>query len=858
MKADELIAALAAEGELDSDGAFTLDPTVALDKLREFQLRDPTRFVLSWVRAANLLGATRIDVEADADDVWVRFDGEALGEAEFEALWSAVVGQRGSARMRACRELALGINGAFAWEAKSVVVHTGELRVAINRTFEMTRTKAEAATPTTIIHAKRPLGWELVRRRMLDARGQLPEELHLARSCARGRVPVILEGRKLEARLEDNDRAWLYVDFEDDQRRGWLRLRPGVQSSVRVLVAGVEVTTVELPWGSGMIQAHVDDPLLPLDLSQERPVEGQRWRALLELISRVRWQAWFQLAKRHGLLAETSGELAAARQALIDDIFAADSAAWTEAPGALEFADRLVLPRAVVDPLGDLELLGEDAPGSIAWPWQLPKPSPLTLGELVRSARERGELFTSPVPREDLAYVPELPVLLHEPTVGLRALGHVVLDRPVMLERYRRAVAQLRPTSAELRMPEHWLELQERVRVGDEVISVRVAWQRGANTGTGSLSLCEAGRCIARYALPPRWGPLWAEVEWPAVVEHERALALSVLASLARVHDLLAALDGERLLDHERAWVHDYLREAYGRWSARRLDQLEHIDVAARREAVATWPGPWGVPDEWLDPQSRERGVPRHPVADLACVPRLGGHASLRDIQRELMDGEPLVWVEPFQTEPAPPEVWRLGPGLRTIIADVFHGSLAPFDHHAWRRRLPGAHTIPAQLPDARVSTTLQGEAGERGILALAAAAQVRGWSRLPRRGARLQLLARGHALGWMDVPLPIGSFFGVIEVPQARAVSHGDVAVKDQAWRAAAAVVEAGAMRLAGELLDAWTTGQHQAHDVERVRDWLLDLEHGSWPSFAAALFDWQAKLAIDHPLRVNLESRP
>jgi hypothetical protein len=38
-------------------------------------------------------------------------------------------------------------------------------------------------------------------------------------------------------------------------------------------------------------------------------------------------------------------------------------------------------------------------------------------------------------------------------------------------------------------------------------------------------------------------------------------------------------------------------------------------------------------------------------------------------------------------------------------------------------------------------------------------------------------------------------------------------------------------------------------------VARWMIDLEHGGWPSFAAALANWQATLDTRHPLR--LESR-
>jgi hypothetical protein len=862
MHADELIARLAAEGEFDSAGSFTLDPAAALEKLREFQLRDPTRFVLSWVRAATLLGASRIDIEIDADDVWLRFDGERLGAADFEALWSSVVGRRGSARVRACRELALGINGAFTWEAKAVEVRSGELLIGFDRNFAMSSSSVPSTEPVNSVHAKRPFGWDLVRRRMLDARGELPEELLLAHACAFASVPIYLEGKQLNPTPDERRDAWLRVRIDDDERRGWLWLRPGERSQLRVLVAGVEVGLVELPFGAGRVEAIVDDPLLPLDLSQEKAVEGERWQALVSCVARARWGAWFILATRENWPQVESPRFpsppALDPQPLIDDLFNSPDASWTSVPGAMEFADRLVLPRAVSDPEGDIRsLTGDAASGPAILPWPGEPAAELTLGEVVRSAKERGVLFSSPSVLPELGYCPDLPVLHHASSVGLRALGHIVLDRGVTVARYQAMLAELRPLSGTRPLPEEWLEQRER----HEDLQLRIAWKRGATAGHGTLVIGREGKCLARHRLPSSWGPLWIEVDGPFPLEpgpaHDEMLATAVLAGLARYHDLLAALDGERLTEHERALVIAYLAVACGRWSVQRLAELRTIPIASRQLAVQRWRGSWGVPEAWIEPSARERGPCDHPLMDLVWLERSGRWLSLRDVQREvaLAPGGVLQWLAPFEPDAAPREqVWRLTPSVRAVLAAVFPNALERFDHRAWLRREHGPHTVPERLSETRTSIALAGAAGEHGLLGLAPRELPSPWPRMPSRGARLRLLGNGHELGWTYIPLPIGTFYGVIEVPAARAVAHGDVALKDAAWRAAAAVVEAGALALAQTKLDGWVSGWHEPDDPARVARWMIDLEHGGWPSFAAALASWQATLGPQHPLRVEL----
>ena len=61
---ESLIARLAAEGEVAESGVFSIDPELAVEKLREFQLSDPVRFVLCWIRAAVLLERCGGDLRA--------------------------------------------------------------------------------------------------------------------------------------------------------------------------------------------------------------------------------------------------------------------------------------------------------------------------------------------------------------------------------------------------------------------------------------------------------------------------------------------------------------------------------------------------------------------------------------------------------------------------------------------------------------------------------------------------------------------------------------------------------------------------------------------------------------------------
>jgi hypothetical protein len=107
------------EGVRVGGGRLRVDAARAVTKLREYQLPDPTMWTLEVVRAAVLLGATALYVEADADDVWIGWDGPPLAMQDLTSLFDDLISSGGSER-RGQRLLAMGVNTALALDPRFV------------------------------------------------------------------------------------------------------------------------------------------------------------------------------------------------------------------------------------------------------------------------------------------------------------------------------------------------------------------------------------------------------------------------------------------------------------------------------------------------------------------------------------------------------------------------------------------------------------------------------------------------------------------------------------------------------------------------------------------------------------------
>ncbi|TPW20165.1 MAG: hypothetical protein FD126_1956, partial [Elusimicrobia bacterium] len=79
------------EAQLVDSGSFRVDAGRMLEKLRQYQLRDPRDFILAWLRCAVASGAARIDLETSRAGLELRFDGRPFSSAELSQPYQVLV-----------------------------------------------------------------------------------------------------------------------------------------------------------------------------------------------------------------------------------------------------------------------------------------------------------------------------------------------------------------------------------------------------------------------------------------------------------------------------------------------------------------------------------------------------------------------------------------------------------------------------------------------------------------------------------------------------------------------------------------------------------------------------------------------
>lgn len=116
-------AAGAADGVV-ARGKIKVDARRAVEKLREHLLVDLHLYTLEIARAAVIGGASRIDVEHDADEVKISFDGEGLDEGTLTRLLDHVLVEAQTKDARRKRLLATGVNAALGLSPAYVDIYT--------------------------------------------------------------------------------------------------------------------------------------------------------------------------------------------------------------------------------------------------------------------------------------------------------------------------------------------------------------------------------------------------------------------------------------------------------------------------------------------------------------------------------------------------------------------------------------------------------------------------------------------------------------------------------------------------------------------------------------------------------------
>ncbi len=302
-------------------GEFTLDRSVALEKLRRFQLAEPREYVVELVQAASLKGATWIDFRVDTDDLWMRFDGHPFGHDELLEVYSAVFRRDQDEAVRAQQQLALGLNAALALAPRFIRVTsgTGDNRVQLDirkGSHEVSEQAGSArsrrvghqdVTSVTTIHVKAPWRPALIRRFVKNLRRTLPEEQILRRRARYASLDIQVNGREIAEGLHLPD-AEHEVEYERDGLRVICGLVPGyVEPRVLWVTNGALVTTTELKGRTteGFV-AVVEGSGLRTDVSRANIVQDALHETALKLVDRGRGRLknhsdaqWWQANERY-------------------------------------------------------------------------------------------------------------------------------------------------------------------------------------------------------------------------------------------------------------------------------------------------------------------------------------------------------------------------------------------------------------------------------------------------------------------------------------------------------------------------------------------------------------------------------
>jgi len=233
---------------------FTLSRERAVEKQREFALRDPSQVVLELVQAAVFAGASAVAVETHPDRLMVAWvGGRSFAEEELEGWVDHLFADRTDPAMRPMVQLATGLNALLQRKPRQLSVETGDGKRAFRLDLDADGngrigTVPEGIEATFVVASLRRNLW-----RRLTA-GGITDELHLVEErCLYTPVPIYLNGRApfgyRPTRHIEVFGADQQAHFDDGRRRGVVatHLHPQAATGFRTVVGGVWITTLPMP-----------------------------------------------------------------------------------------------------------------------------------------------------------------------------------------------------------------------------------------------------------------------------------------------------------------------------------------------------------------------------------------------------------------------------------------------------------------------------------------------------------------------------------------------------------------------------------------------------------------------------------
>ena len=127
---EDLLGRYRQEGQVESTGAFTLDPKKAIEKLASFQLPGPHHWILKVVQTLDRSGATFVDISAGVRKVTVKSDAVPEGFTSIDDLLGHLLVDANHCDP-SLRHLAAGLQGSLQTKPRRIgitMVCRGERR----------------------------------------------------------------------------------------------------------------------------------------------------------------------------------------------------------------------------------------------------------------------------------------------------------------------------------------------------------------------------------------------------------------------------------------------------------------------------------------------------------------------------------------------------------------------------------------------------------------------------------------------------------------------------------------------------------------------------------------------------------
>ncbi|MFT5681127.1 MAG: hypothetical protein ACI8RZ_002033 [Myxococcota bacterium] len=309
---DELIARSRSPGTFIERREFTLSREKALEKLREFSLRNPRQYILELIQAAVFSGATYVAVDINKERLLVAWvGGQPYTATELEQIMDYIFADRGEMSTRHLTQLAIGLNALLKRNPKLIRIESGDgsprgtARMDLNPSGEGSLGLPEDGLAGTYILVEYAKSWipSFSRRQFHDEEGVIETR------CLYVPVPILLNGRAPFGYRASRD-IHIYgirhqQTFDDGGRRGVVGI-PGrgaaggrsgdIHREFRMIVGGVWISSLELPELGGapgadgapsMLAGVICDDRLRKTADQSDIVQDRRYIEMLHAVQPV-------------------------------------------------------------------------------------------------------------------------------------------------------------------------------------------------------------------------------------------------------------------------------------------------------------------------------------------------------------------------------------------------------------------------------------------------------------------------------------------------------------------------------------------------------------------------------------------